>query len=231
MKQFEAEIIDIIDETPDVKTFILKPGLDFIPGQYCTIQIIGKEDISPRPFTFSSSPTDKKNFSLTIKKVGQFTTEMFKLKKGSKILVNGPLGNALLFDENIKDNIAMVAGGVGVTPFMSMLRYAISKKLTNKFILFYSCRTRKDIIFKGELSSMPSNIKVIFFLTRENPKQWQGELGRIDEARLKKYAKNVKSFRWYLAGPPAMVNSTKELLKKLGVTNIHSEPWQIPGKN
>jgi NAD(P)H-flavin reductase len=235
MTEFIEKILDIKPETHDVKTFRLtrSKNLEFIPGQYCLVRII-KQDNEKRPFTFSSSPTKKEYFELTIKKIGEFTSKIFNLKKNDKLGVTRPYGKDLNFNENIKQDIVFLAGGSGITPFMSALRYSILKNLPNKFFLFFGNHSEKDIIYHDELNSIDNNhdnIKVINSLVNPN-EEWKGETGFIDMEMITKYIKEPKNYLWYICGPPVMNNSMKKILKQFNLNkkNIRIEPWEIPGK-
>jgi NAD(P)H-flavin reductase len=225
-----GKIVSTIDETPDVKTFRINVKFPFIAGQYCLVSIPGNEELSgqKRPFTFSNSPTEP-YVELTIKKMGVFTTAMHSLRVGAELEIEGPHGQALNFDESIQEDVVFIAGGSGITPFMSAIRYAIAKKLPNKIFLLFSNNTEKDIIYRAELQSMPANIKVINTLTRDAPADWTGERGYISKALIGKYIPDVEAKLWYICGPPAMMKDVKELLLSMGISDsmIRIEPWQI----
>ncbi len=96
-KDFEAEVIEVITQTPDVKTIRLKipEDIEFIPGQFFMV----KMDKKLAPFTFASAP--KKSYTeLTIKQIGEVTKKMHNLKKGDKIKLRGPFGKDLNFEDN-----------------------------------------------------------------------------------------------------------------------------------
>lgn len=230
----ECTIIEIIDETPDVKTFRLRPktSIDFIPGQYLLLSMNGEQ----RPFTFSSSPTEKEYFEITVKKMGKFTQTLHSILKGTSVTVDGPLGESLKFDETVKQDVVFIAGGSGITPFMSAIRYAVAKSLPNKSALFFSNRTEQDIIFRKELDEINKSsktIKTIFTISDEISKDWKEESGRINQAMIEKYVKLPKKKLWYLCGPPPMIAAMKQILTdmKVPAKNLRIEEWQIRGKN
>lgn len=228
-----GEIIKVKQETPDVKTFRLKleQPIKFIPGQFCMVSCIGKKicDGEDRPFTFASSPTEEE-IELTVKIMGKYTHALDSLTVGDKFNISQPSGTALNFDETVKEDVVFIAGGSGVTPFMSAIRYAIKKQLPNKMTLLFSNRKKEDIIFRQELDNLPDNIKVIYTLTNE---QWDGESGRVSIEMLRKYVDNPGDKLWYICGPPPMVQAMKELLFGMGIIekNIRMEGWQLPGKH
>lgn len=225
--EFETEIIEIRDETYEVKTFRVRnpSNFSFIPGQYCLVEL---DDIS-KPFTFSNIPKED-YLELTIKKLGEFTSKLFELSRGDKLKINGPMGETLNFNEDIKDNIVFIAGGSGITPFISSIRYIIDKNLPNKVVLLYSNRTREDIIYKKELDKLKDNIKVVYFLTRDEMEGAENQ--RINKEIISKYIDNVKDMLWYVCGPPRMNSGIREILKELNINKdkIRIESWEIPGK-
>src|SRR3989338_572941 len=240
MREIIAEIIKIKEETHDVRTFKLKltNSIDFIPGQYCLVSIIGNKEpeSEAKPFTFATSPTEKRFIELAIKKMGKFTAALHSLVVGDKLKIEGPQGTSLNFDETLKDDIVFLAGGSGITPFISAIRYAIAKKLPNRITLLFSNRTADDIIYKkefDEISRNNRNIKIINTITQDAPKQWPGEKGRIDRKMIERYVKNPKEKLWYVCGPTPMVSSMKEMLLGMGVpeNRLKIEDWQLPGKH
>ena len=226
------EILEIKDETSDVKTFRLDGKVDFISGQYCLVSFVDGDD--KRPFTFSSSPT-KDYVEFTIKKMGEFTTKMYSLKLGDKLKIKGPKGDSLNFDESVKEDAVFIAGGSGITPFMSALRYAAAKNLSNKLVLLYSNRTEEDIIYKKELDLLDNNgnIKIVHSLTKDVSAEWDGEKGRISKEIIEKHVESISDKVWYICAPPPMVVAMKELLISMGVdkSNLRIEDWQIEGKH
>lgn len=220
-----TEIISIRKETYNVKTFRLKPEdkIEFIPGQYALFSIPENKKVSnyAKPFSFSSSPTKRNFFEITVKKVGIFTTEMHNLKKGENMLVNGPYNSALNFDEKIMQDVVFIAGGSGITPFISAMRYSTEKKLKNKILLIFSNKTYRDIIYRKELSYLErknSRIKVINTLTDSWPKKWKCETGIITKDLILRYVKEEpKNRMWCICGPPKMMLSMKEILSSIKI--------------
>ena len=242
MKQIKGEVVDIREETHDVKTFEieLQEPLEFTPGQYCLVAIPGNEEVEgmKRPFTFANAPQDTRDerlMELTVKKIGEFTTAMHNLEVGDSIEIEGPRGEALNFDERVKKDVVFLAGGSGITPFMSSLRYAVNKGMKNDLILVFSNRKEEDIIYREELKEIEKkeNIEVVYTLDVEAPDDWQGEEGRIDEEMLEKYIEKPRDKLWYICGPPPMIDSMVEILEGIAVPEeqLRWEDWQISGKH
>lgn len=236
--EFKTKIIEIINETLDVKTFRLEKPLnfDFISGQFCIVGLIDDKNDDKKPFTFSSSPKSD-YLDLTIKKMGNFTSKIFELKKGDELIIDGPNGESLNFDKNIK-NVVYIAGGSGITPFISHIRYIIDKNLENNVYLFFANKTKNDIIYYNELKNISlknKNIHTIFTLSDETQNILDNKIekGRINSELIIKYLKNPKEYTYYLCGPPPMVESLSKQLSSIGVNNdkIIFESWQIPGKS
>lgn len=226
------KIIEIIDETHDVKTFRFSRPKDFsfIAGQFCMVSIDGID--KKIPLTFSSSPVCDQ-LDITVKEVGEFTLLMFKLKVGDSVLIDGPRGKIQNFDESIDKDIIFIAGGSGVTPYMSSIRYAIDKKMKNQIFLFFGNRSIKDIIYYQELKKIDnenSNIHVINVLSEE---KWDGETGFITKDLIEKYV-DVNNKLFYVCGPPVMNKVVKEMLLnelKIDEEKIIMDKWEIPGKD
>ncbi len=124
--------------------------------------------------------------------------------------------------EDSENDIAFIAGGIGITPFIGILRYINFKKLQTRVILLYSNKTENRTAFKDEidlLAEKNSNLKIIYTMTEQE--DFNGEKGRIDENFIRKYVKNPEKKIWYVAGPPVMVKSMNDVLKnKLNVKKI-----------
>ena len=239
MKKFLAPLLSARDETHDVKTFrVGNPSkISFLPGQYCLVSLPDHPSFSKitKPFTFSHSPTEKEYLEFTIKKMGNFTSAMFDLKEGDQLEIKGPIGEDLTFEESIKEDIVFLSGGSGITPFMSMIRYCLTKALPNKLTLFYGNRTEKDIIYEKELSHLVEKhptLKVVHVLENPSP-VWQGERGLLRKELILKYENDPLKKLWYLCGPPPMVAAMKKILSEMAISedNWKIEPWEIPGKS
>ncbi len=234
----KAEIIGVKRETHDVKTLRVQPEkkIEFIPGQYCLLSIVGDEyPDDSKPFTFASSP-EKDFVEFTVKKIGEFTSALHELKEGETLEIGKPRGKSLNFDESVEKDVVFIAGGSGITPFISAIRYSIDKDLKNDITLFFSNREYRDIIFKTELRHIYedySRINVINTLTHEKEDHWDGETGLIDREMVERYVDDVKEKLWYVCGPPPMIDSMEEILESMGVpsSSIRFEKWQIPGKH
>ena len=227
-----------IYQTSDIVTLKLVPidkfDFDFKPGQFVNLYIQKEnQPMLARPYSIASSPSNKEYLELTIRIVegGRFTPRVAELKVGDEVKIGGPFGKFFFLDEKKMKKLVLIGGGCGITPFISMIRYVVDKKLDIKITYFYSARTMNSILYKDELEKYAkenSNIKVVFTCTRETSDAWKGERGRINIDMIKKYADlNDKENYFMLCGPPAMVSDLVAALKNSGVKEdrILHESW------
>lgn len=203
-------------ETKDTFTLVLKPHGDFKfrAGQFCFLRI-NKENLYARhPFTISSSPNEK-TLNFTIKMSGRFTKVASELKVGEEIFVEGPFG-VFTFEDGEKD-LVFIAGGVGITPFMSMIKDNLNRKIDNDMLLLYGARRKNEIIFKKKLDGISSkDFSKVYVLNKEKGGK-VFESGRVNKKMIRKYVKDVGNSSFYLCGPQVMMESIKEILLNLGV--------------
>ena len=131
--------------------------------------------------------------------------------------------------EDYSKSAIFLSGGIGVTPFRSMIKYATDKQLPLRIIMFDSNRNQENILFKKEFdecSNINKNLKIIYTITDEAQNQsgtnnWQGEKGRIDKAMLARYFGDSEqnSSVFYICGPPAMIKAMQELLQDLEISS------------
>ncbi len=208
-----AEILMVEFVTHDVKRFIIeKPdNYEFIPGQATEVSIDKEEWVNEkRPFTFTSLNSDKV-LEFTIKSYPEHngaTKAMHELKPGDNLVLRDVWGTI-----NYKGKGIFIAAGAGITPFISIFRQLREEGNLEGNKLFFSNKTQRDVILEKELREMFPEEDLILTLTRENKEGYENR--RIDEDFLKEHIKDINT-NFYLCGPPKMVDSVKELLKKLG---------------
>lgn len=197
---------------------------DFLPGQYIEMTLpIKNPDYrgSERFFTIASSPLNKNYLMITIKIIkSSFKKALMDIKPMQLVEFTGPWGGFVFREEQAFPHV-FLAGGIGITPFHSMITYANTKNLSIPIILFASFSAREDIVFHKELSGISRinpNIKIIYTITHPDD-QWKGETGRISEELIKKYVSNILEPRYYIVGPPSMVSAIEEIVLEMGVPN------------
>jgi ferredoxin-NADP reductase len=138
-------------------------------------------------------------------------------KVGDWARIDAPYGQFTFEGEYPK--IAQLAGGIGITPFISMCKNATDKRLSSKITLFYGCRTENDIAFKQELEKMQEqnkNLKIVF-MVNEASSHWKGATGVINAEMIKKELPDYKDNLFYVCGPPPMVKAMETLLESIGL--------------
>jgi glycine betaine catabolism B len=141
----------------------------------------------------------------------------------------GPMGLFTL-DEDDRRPLVLIAGGIGMTPFYSMIAYAFKKKLKRRITFLVSFSTRDDFVYYQELMDIVSkteNISVIYTVTQpdKSKAKWEGETGRISEAFIRKHVQYVPESVYYVCGPKSIVDAVEELLEGMHVSEeqIHIE--------
>lgn len=222
----------------DTYLFIFKKGnnLSFLPGQYMEWTLPHKKVDSRgnrRYFTISSSPTEK-NMAITVKfysKPSSFKNELENISKTKRITASQVSGDFVL-PKNINTPLVFIAGGVGITPFRSMVKYIVDKNLKTNIILIYSNRSEDEILFSDLFKTAEKNgVKTKYVLTdKENlPKNWNGLIGHIDSETIKKVIPDYKTRKFYLSGPQMMVINFKKLLIDLSVPKENIKTDFFPG--
>lgn len=225
MMQHELTVTKVKYETYDVFNTYFSRNFDYKPGQYLTLELdVEDTEGNTRPLSIASSPTE--DFILISTKIREspFKHKLISLKAGDKVKVIGPMGNFIL-KEDAKE-IIFLGGGIGITPFRDMIKYATDKKLPIKMTLLYSNKTPADICYKDEwplFEEQNPNLKIVHTMTDDQ--NWEGRKGRINESLIKEFSSADTLF--YICGSPAMVTGLFELLKTMNVpmSNIKMEKF------
>jgi len=218
--KYETKFQEIIPRTHDVTSFrFLRPvELDYKPGQFFFITLKKGEKELSKHFSFSSSPTEKNHIEFTKK----FTDHEFSLalkatKVGDWTRIDAPYGQFTFVGEYPK--IALLGGGIGITPFMSICKNATDKTLNSKITLFYGCRTENDMAFRKELEELTlknNNLKLVF-IVNEPSAEWKGATGIINAEMVKQELPDYSENMFFTCGPPPMVEAMEKLVVSLGL--------------
>jgi len=204
------------------------------PGQFHFIKFTNCKYLSSEehPFTISSSPSEKSHLASTIKASGDFTSQIHELEEGDKVKIIGPFGKMSFMEKSHSGPIVFIAGGIGITPFASMLQYMADINHEREVTLFYFNATEADVAFREELDKISENtflnLKVVHILSKQD--NWEGEKGRFNAKLLKKYCPgSISTNDYYVCGPPLMSQSVIGSLKELQVplNKIHSEMFGL----
>jgi predicted ferric reductase len=223
-------VSDVPKRTHDTWSLILDgPPLEYTPGQFLIINLKRNGCISePHPFTISSSPTREK-LEITVKSVGDFTSTLGETKPGDLAYVDAPYGrfSFLNYDGN---SLVFIAGGIGITPFISMLRYILDREPERHILLLWGNKREQDIVFKEEMEQLIKRMprfRVAHVLSQQE--EWGGEKGYIDSELLQRYIGQYEKSQFFICGPPPMLLSVRKKLKNLGVPrkHIHYERFSL----
>jgi 3-phenylpropionate/trans-cinnamate dioxygenase ferredoxin reductase subunit len=212
-------------QTHDTKTlrFIVPQGrkLAARPGQFMSFHWMIDGEPVTRCYTISSSPLQTKFLEITPKKAdkGHVSVYLNELAEcGLAVEASGPFGE-FYFDEAQHKDIVLIAGGSGITPMISMLRYIDELNLKTNVTLLYFVRTPKDIIFAGELQRLLryiDNFKCLVVVDKPD-ENWRRPVGHINAELLRYNVDNLESSTFFLCGPPKMMESARTILNSLDV--------------
>ena len=220
-------------ETHDTFTVCLEPTdgrpVSHLPGQFMFLTLVRPgRSTEEHPFTLSSAPTGDNTITATIKQSGDFTNTIDRTKPGDRALVELPFGR-FSFALHETKRYLFIAGGVGITPIMSMLRAMRDLHDTRPVVLLYGNRTERDVIFRDELARMPHTVKVVHVLSSAAA-DWTGPTGYVTAEVIREHAGEVLAgAEVFVCGPPVMMRSVTRTLRSLGVPRrrIHTERFAL----
>ncbi|MGH4123708.1 MAG: ferredoxin reductase family protein [Clostridium sp.] len=234
-KSKEYTISDIIVECDNIITLKFKPKnhkiLNYKPGQFLYVKLYNSEiPKDEHPFTISSSPTQEEYISVTVKQLGDFTNSLVKAKVGDKAYIDGGFGRFTHLDLPKSNKICFIAGGIGITPYLSMLRYLNIRETQREVILIWGVRNTSELICSEELNSIAGNMKNLRIIpVLSSDKNYNGEQGYVDGARVKRLLNNDLNYDFFLCGPPIMMEKVVSDLKSYNIepNRIHFERFSI----
>lgn len=222
------KVTAVRQETHDVWTIEAAPAqggqvFDYKPGQFGFLTLY--RQFSPHseehPFTISSSPAARDNLTFTIKESGDYTSTIGSTKPGDSAAIQGAFGRfSYAFHPGERD-IVFIAGGIGITPLISMLRYMRDTNADVDAQLIWFNKTEKDIAFREELTGMQSKgrlrLKITHILSKPD-KSWRGETGYADRDKLARLiGENITAKSYYVCGPAPMMSIVTKALLGLNV--------------
>lgn len=228
-------IISVIREGPHVVTIALKPvghkGLVFVPGQFAWLKI-GQSPlwIGDHPFTISSAPASDGSLTFTIKEIGDFTSTVQDLLPGSIAYIDGPYGIFSINNFPHSPAFVLIAGGIGITPMMSMLRFMNEHNDKRPVLLIYAAKSEEDLIFLSEITSLKETLSLaVIYVLKEPSLKLPSYTGLITLELLDKWTISYRKAHYFLCGPPLMNNFIKETLDKIGIPfkQIHLERFDL----
>ena len=210
-----GEIVDIIDESATIKSFVVVPEEEFgfKTGQFVEMTLPGEGEA---PFTPSSSPADRKKMEITIMKAGQVTALLHECKKGQKVGIRGPYGNGYPIEDFVGKEVYIVGGGVGLAPIRSLFLTLVERiKDFRSVVCRFGARTPDDFIYKKTLLGSwqkINSVEIKLTVDRGNEK-WNGNVGVVTTILNREDVK-IENAVAVVCGPPIMMKfATVKLLE------------------
>lgn len=212
-------------------------GFEFRAGQFVNYTLIDPPETDAegnrRSFSIASAPSEEDLLVATRMRDTAFKRVLKAMPPGTVVKIDGSFGSLTLQADAVRP-AAFLAGGIGITPFRSMVVEATRKKLPHRLFLFYSNRRPEDAAFLRELQEIERqnpNYKFIPTMTQMDKAQrvWRGESGFINPQMLSKYLSDLATPIYYSAGPPAMVTAMREMLLHAGISEDNTRTEDFAG--
>ncbi len=224
-RRMNLRVVEILPQTATAKTFCFErvdgPLPPFRAGQYVNVMVTIEGVRTSRPYSISSTPGAER-LELTVRdKPGGFVAPYLfsELKVGDVLETSGPAGR--FYHEPLIDgeDLVFLAGGSGITPFMSMIRDTVQRQRPFRIKLLYGSRTPEDVLFRDELEKFAASHPNFTFslVISEPPEGYEGLKGFLDSKLIAQLVGDIKGKTFYLCGPRAMYDFCRAALKELEV--------------
>ena len=228
-------ISEVREERGDTWTLVMQPdghaGFRFRPGQFGWLTVWGSPfKITGHPFSFSSSAeVADGRVEMSIRNLGDFTSEIHKVPVGQRVYLDGPYGAFTI--GNPADMHVLIAGGIGITPMMSMIRTLADRGDKRPVILLYGSKDWESITFREELEALKARLNLTIVHVLENPPVgWTGEQGFITAEVFKRHLPPpYADHEYFICGPDVMMDAIENALGELNVPlpKYHSERYSF----
>ncbi|TLX75738.1 oxidoreductase [Labilibacter sediminis] len=210
----KAEITEVIDESPTIKSFVLRPEreFEFKTGQFVELTLDG---FGEAPFTPSSSPLEKEEIQITVMRAGYVTEKIHQLKPGVIMGIRGPYGRGYPLDKFFDKEVLVLGGGCGFAPLRSLLyNLKAEEDKIKKLVFCYGSKTPAECIYKPYINELRQVKKFEVYRSVDRPDEtWTEEVGVVTNL-LDKIAINVDDSVAVVCGPPVMMKfGTLKLLE------------------
>lgn len=206
------------------------PGLRFVPGQYGYLKLGSPYSLDEHPFSFSSSSEDRGRLEFAIKELGDFTNQIGQVPPGTTAFVDGPHGS-FSTDLTPAPGYVFIAGGIGIAPFMSLVRTLADRGDPRPVLLLYGEKRWDDVAFREELDDLRARMALAVVYVLEQPHEgWEGETGFVTEAVLRRHLPREGFERHvFICGPNPMIDAVERALVACGVPdrNVTAERFDL----
>ena len=217
-----AVITKITQVTPTIKALRLEPqgSFSFKAGQWIDFyaDVAGERRVAG--YSMTSSPLSKNFFDLAVKKVGEnpVTRHIHSdAREGEIVHIDGGNGE-IFYEAGAAKNVVLLAGGIGISPHMSIFRYIDEGDPDAQATLIYSAASGDELIFRGEIEEITrrnQRMKALLTVT-DDASGWSGRLGKIDAALIREAGVDPNAL-YYICGPPPMIHGLVDTLRELGI--------------
>ena len=211
-----AELVQVIDETPTIKTLVVAPSkpLEFRAGQFVQLSLPG---VGEAPFTPSSSPSQPEQIAITILRTGEVTDRLHECEAGQALGLRGPFGKGYPIEKTAGKDILVVGGGVGLAPLRALI-LALLEDLSgiNRLSIKYGARCMEELLYADQHEQWARDPKVDFTCTIDNPQEgWDGRTGVVTTL-LKDADVDKSNALCFVCGPSVMLKFTTFALEEEG---------------
>ncbi len=228
-------VIEAKPETGQATTLVFDAeghnGMKFQPGQFIWLTLGDSPfSLQQHPFSICSSAAHPEKLTITAKALGDFTRSLSKVNPGTRAWLEGPYGVFIHRAFSSRDAV-FIAGGVGITPIISMLRTYRDLGTQSPLWLIYACADAESILFRDELDDMADQLSLtLVYVLANPPKYWTGETGFVDADLLARYLpEDNDAIEYFLCGPPPMMDSVEPILIARGaaLNRVYSERFNL----
>jgi ferredoxin-NADP reductase len=228
----QAPVLAVLDEADGIKTFRLaRPaGFEFVPGQFVTVRVSIAGHPHVRCYSISSSPDTRAYLEISVRRQGLVSTTLHATARSGSFLTIGWPAGQFVYPSDDDRPLALIAGGIGITPLLSMLRHAVSSDPTRPVSLLYSARTIAAAAFVNELKVIAERhpqARIGLTLSESEPDgRWR--IGHIDTPMMRQYVAHPQHTVFCICGPTPMMDAMRQLLLSEGVPaeQIRSEHFE-----
>ena len=241
MARHPYEVISVTPVADRTWTVALEPragaAMDFVAGQYAFVSFGERGYRRPgNPFSFSSSPSQRPRVEFTIKENGDFTRSIPDLAPGTVAYVDGPLGH--LSPANYRgekrdiEGVVLIAGGVGITPMISILRQGAHRGQRQPIKLLYGASSPSELGFVDEIEALKAELSLeTHYVVADPTPEWMGDVGRLDDSFLTRHLEEADRGRmFFVCGSTGLIDAVITNLDRHGLATpglVHSENFSI----
>ncbi len=224
---------------PGIMDFAFKPSetLAFVPGQYMEFTLDHPHSDgrgNRRYFTLASSPTEKLvHLGIRFYEEGSTFKQALYRMDGRSTLLAGQIAGDFTLPPDPTQKLVFIAGGIGITPFRSMLKYLLDVKQRRDIVVFFINKTANEIVYADVLNAAQTTLGVKTFYTLTDttavPRSWPGFVGRLNEQMIQWAVPDFRERTYYVSGSPEMVRACEHILKNLHVRHEQIKKDFFPG--